>query len=477
MKPLAIDEIRRAVRGEWLRAGEPVTVTAVSTDSRTVGPGELFVAVPGERFDGHDFVPQAADAGAAAAIVCKGWQPPAGSDPAPPGGIIAVDDTIRALGDLGAYHRGLCKAKVVAVTGSNGKTTVKRMIHHILSRRLTGTCSPKSFNNRIGVPLALLGARLGDDYVVCEVGSNAPGEIASLGRICRPNVAVITSVHPVHLEGLGTVDGVAVEKASLLGELQADGLAVVCGDVAPAAGGRALAQALRAHGRPTIRFGASEDCQVRLTDYRPQDGGCRFEVNGRLWVALAVPGRHNALNALAAMTVARRFASSLEQAAEALADFAGVAMRTECIVVGAVTIVNDAYNANPASMAAAADVLAERPAGRRVMVAGDMLELGPQSQWLHLQTGREIAARKLDLLIGVGPMGRYIAQGAAADGLRAETFGSVEQAISALPAMLQAGDVVLVKGSRSMGMERLVGPLQSAFANPPEGGTKKGPAR
>jgi UDP-N-acetylmuramoyl-tripeptide--D-alanyl-D-alanine ligase len=253
MKPLTCEEIRRAVHGQWLACGESVTACGVSTDSRTVKRGEVFFAVCGQRFDGHDYLPQAVAAGAVAAVVQKDCLQAKGLSPIPPGGVIGVPDTTRALGDLAAHHRGLCPAKVIAVTGSNGKTTVKRMIHQILRRRCTGTCGPSSFNNSIGVPLTLLGAQAGDDYVICEVGTNAPGEVAALGRICRPSIAVITSVGPAHLERLGSLEGVAVEKASLAGELDAGGMAIVCGDV-PAPAAAAMDHALTAFARHVVRF-------------------------------------------------------------------------------------------------------------------------------------------------------------------------------------------------------------------------------
>jgi UDP-N-acetylmuramoyl-tripeptide--D-alanyl-D-alanine ligase len=367
---------------------------------------------------------------------------------------------------------------VVAVTGSNGKTTVKRMIHHVLAGRLVGSCSPKSYNNQIGVPLTLLGVRPADDYVVCEVGSNAPGEVAALGRLCRPALAVITSVGPTHLERLLSVEGVAVEKASLLGELAGEGIGVVCGPGGAGEGAAALNKAIRAHGRPVIRFGEGEGCQVRLTAYEPRPGGARFEVNGHFRVDLAVPGRHNALNALAAMTVAQRFGIDLEEAGEALADFEPAEMRLQPVAAGSVTILNDAYNANPASMSAAAEVLAEHSARRRVFVAGDMLELGADSPRLHRQTGRRIAQGGVDLLIAVGAMGRYVAEGAAEGGSRAEAFASVEEAAGAVPGLLRPGDVVLLKGSRGMAMERLVAPIRSAFEpREPAEAPRKGRAR
>jgi len=467
MRPLMLEEIRKAVHGRWLRQGFAATVNGLSIDSRTARHGDLFVAIRGPRHDGHVFCAQAAKAGCIAAVVRRDSEPPPEVASLFGAGLIGVAETTTALGELAAYHRSLVPATVVAVTGSNGKTTTKGMIHHILSRWLVGSCSPKSFNNEIGVPLTLLGARPGDDYLICEVGSNCPGEIAALGRMARPDVAVITSVAPAHLQKLTSVGRIAAEKASLVGELADDGLAIVYSD------SEELDKALRFYRRRTIRFGVSDDADLRLTGYQQDFPAQRFELNGRLWVHLPLPGRHNALNALAAIAVAQRFGVEQDQAAAALADFEGMEMRLERLTAGDVTIINDAYNANPASVLAAADVLAGSPGKRKVVIVGDMLELGDQGPSLHLKTGRDIAARSPDLLIGVGPLGRYIAMGAAECGLKTETFDSSVSACRGVPALLCSGDLVLIKGSRATAMERLVEPIRAAFTKRPARAKRK----
>ncbi|KKK58013.1 hypothetical protein LCGC14_3048700, partial [marine sediment metagenome] len=220
------------------------------------------------------------------------------------------------------------------------------------------------------------------------------------------NVAVVTSVGQAHLAKLIDLEHVAAEKAALLGSLAPRGAAVIWADSAE------LARAVRAYDVKLIRFGADDSAELRLTGYEPRDGGGRFELNGRLWVDLPVAGRHNALNALAAIAVAQRFGFDQDTAAAALADFAGEAMRLEPVAAGDVTIINDTYNANPASVLAAADVLADCKGKRRVMIVGDMLELGDQAESLHVEVGKQLGGKRIDLLIGVGPLGRYIAQGA-----------------------------------------------------------------
>lgn len=446
------------MHGIWRTPATNFGVEGVTTDTRTARSGDLYVALSGEKFDGHSFLPEADKAGCIAAIVRRDFPLDAGLSRLFGGGIIGVQDTRVALGELAAHYRRLVPAAVVAVTGSNGKTTTKRMIHHILAKRHAGTCSPKSFNNNVGVPLTLLGVSPSDDYVVCEVGSNAPGEIAALTRIAQPDIAVITSVGPTHLEKLIDVAHVAVEKAAILTKLSAGGLAVVWSDSPE------LDRALRAYDCRQIRFGRSDDAELRLTGYIVQGEAQRFQINDRLWVRLPAFGRHMACNALAAIAVAQRFGFEQEEAAEALADFGGTEMRLQEVRCGSVRVLNDAYNANPASVAAAAAVLADVTTTRRVMILGDMRELGSAGEDLHRQLGLQLAG-VTDLLIGIGPLGRLLAEAAAQAGAATAAFDSTEAAAPAVPDLLRDGDVVLIKGSRAMGMERLVGPIAAAFGS------------
>jgi UDP-N-acetylmuramoyl-tripeptide--D-alanyl-D-alanine ligase len=273
-----------------------------------------------------------------------------------------------------------------------------------------------------------------------------------------PDVAVITSVGPTHLQRLGGVEQVAIEKAGILRELGPKGLGIVTADSPE------LDKVLRRHKGNLVRFGAHSEAQLRLTGYQAAGSACRFELNGRLWVNLMVPGRHNATNALAAIAVAQWFAITQEDAAAALADFAGVDMRLQAMPLGPVTLVNDAYNANPMSVLAAADVLADLPGGRKVMVLGDMRELGERARELHLQTGGELATRAIDLVVGVGPLGQLLAAGAADAGLTAVGADDLDAAVAELSRRLAPGDVVLLKGSRAMGLEGLIEPLRAALA-------------
>ncbi len=458
MKPLRLDEIRSAVNGRWLSEGRPAIIESVTTDSRTASDEELFFAIKGPHFDGHKFLAPAAQAGCVSAVVRLDCEPRPDITAMFPGGVIGVSDTTRALAALAGYHRGQCSATVIAITGSNGKTTVKQMVNHILAKRLTGTASPKSFNNHIGVPTTLLGGSASDDFLICEIGSSAPGEVATLSRIARPDIAVITGIAPAHLEKLGSIERIAAEKASILDALSSDGMAVIWAD------SDLLARAVKAYPCRALRFGESDAAELRLTSWQSDGESQRFEINGHLPVSLPLAGKHNAMNALAAIAVAQRMGFSPQDATAALADFSGVGMRLEWIDCGKVTIINDAYNANPASMLAGAAVLSASKAKRRVKIAGDMLELGDAAEQLHTEAGRQSGEMNIDLLIGIGPLGRYIAKGAEDCATPTETFESAGKAVNALAGMLAPGDLVLLKGSRGMELEQLIEPLTRAFA-------------
>ena len=272
MRPTPLDEIRQAIHGRWLTAATaaPVNIERATIDTRTAAAGDLFVAIAGATHDGHDFLAQAADAGCLSAVVRMDTPITDQLAQRLPGGIVGVADTTVALGELARMHRQRLTGTVIAVTGSVGKTTVKRMIHCILSAKLAGSAAPKSFNNAIGVPLTLLDAVAGDEYVVCELGSNAPGEIAALSQIVSPDLAVITAVGPSHLEALESIERVATEKASILTGLTERGVAIVNADSDP------LGRALMAYDARRIRFGASDDAELRLTGWEGEPLRQRF---------------------------------------------------------------------------------------------------------------------------------------------------------------------------------------------------------
>ncbi len=459
MKELALTEVRSAVRGRFLaRPHSPQPVTAVVTDSRQARPGALFVALAGQRVDGHQFVADALDRGAVAALV--GRDPGVG---AREGAILAVDDPLVALGDLARYYRGRVSATVVAITGSNGKTTTKEMVAHLLRPGLRVVKAQKSFNNFVGLPLTIFDIDPTTDLAVLELGTSAPGEIRRLAAIAQPHVGVITNIGLTHLEGLGSLAGVAQAKAELLDALQEDGTAVLnwdddwCRRIVPKLRGK------------LVTFGLTPEADVFATEVVQDARQLSFKLNGVQGFVLPVTGLHNLSNALAAVAVCRRLGLTPAEVAGRFAGFRLPAMRFEELRLGQVTIINDAYNANPVSMSAALSEFGRRQvAGRKFLVAGDMKELGADSPRFHQELGLRVAAQKLDGLFVVGEFAGEVAEGALAGGFPASaihTFATLAELAPAVLGELQPGDVVLLKGSRAMELERLVEVVRDALVD------------
>ena len=431
--------------------GQDVEFVAVSSDSRAITAGDLFVALRGENFDGAEFVASAAKSGAVAALVNLGSEI-SGQESGVP--LLLVEDTRLALGQLAAYWRAQFAVPVAAVTGSNGKTTVKEMLASIL-REAAGNAdailaTQGNLNNDIGMPLTLLKLRSHHRYAVIEMGMNHPGEIAYLTRLARPDVAIINNAASAHLAGLGSVEAVAHAKGEILEGLQEHGTAVINADDAYAPLWHRLAA-----GRAITGFGLEKDATVRA-QWRSQGNGGVIEVvtpQGNFSAALQAPGAHNARNALAAAAAALALRISLPAIAAGLEKFTGVAGRLQrkAALHGAV-LIDDSYNANPASVHAALKVLAEA-SGRKILVLGDMGELGPSAERLHSEIGTEARQLGVDKLLALGELtSRTVRE----FGKGARHFERIEDLLGALDKELARGDTVLVKGSRFMRMERVV---------------------
>jgi len=442
-------QIAEACDGTILWGDGSAAADGVCTDTRTLRRGQAFFALVGERHDGHDFLAAAAAGGATVLVVQRvpeEWRP------APGTALIQVVDTARALLTLAAWHRSRLPAKVIAVTGSYGKSTVKEMLGAILGREARCTVAPASFNNRIGVALTLLSASTADDFVVLEVGTNHPGEIDELARAARPDVGVITAIGEVHLEGLGSIEGVQEAKAELIPHIAPDGALVLNADDA-----RCASLADRFAG-VTSTFGLSAQAAVRLQCIQPSGEGWRFDMSG--WVfALPSGPRHNVLNAAAAVCAALAAGAQVRTAALALASFRAPHMRYERLELGGVTFICDCYNSNPPALRAAlASFLLETNAGRKVVVCGDMLELGEDGPRLHRELGAEAAASGVDVLVAVGPLAAHFVEGwhrRATPSQSALYFKCAAEAWSPLWWELRPGDAVLLKGSRGMQMETI----------------------
>jgi len=479
MKELPVTEIARITGARVVGAargpgGGRLVAASVSTDSRSIVRGDCFFAIVGGNFDGHDFVSEAFEKGAACAVVSKAECAGRLTGRA----LLVVEDTVKALGDLARECRRRAGFKVVAITGSVGKTTTREIAYHALSRRLRVHRSPRSFNNAIGLPLTLLSAAERDELVIAELGSSRPGEIAYLTGIAQPDVAVVTNVRPAHLAGFGSLEAILAEKLSIGEGLTEHGELIINADIPElvAAAGRKY--------QGFTSFGKSDRAEHRATDITADGLGSRFRI-GRTEVRLPLPGPGNVENALAAWAICRRFGLSVEEFADAMETLPAVAMRAELLRVGTLTVVNDCYNANPASMENALSILRSlEPSGggRRVFICGDMAELGAASEELHARLGASIAAAGVKLLITVGRLAAGAAEAArkaAQHDLDVKSFDEVRPACDNLHGLVKDYDIVLVKGSRSARLEAAVERLKELFGRPetPRQGAAAGAGR
>ncbi|MFA0757991.1 MAG: hypothetical protein KEFWMYNX_002292 [Candidatus Fervidibacter sp.] len=462
MLPLKLVDIADWTKGRLHNARGDETVTGVCPDSRKVQRGDLFVALKGERFDGHDFVAEAAAKGAAAAMV---QHPFASVIPQ-----VLVADTLRALGDLAAAYLRHLREKnpdlcVVAITGSSGKTTTKAMVAAIVQAAMPSVSSPESFNNEIGVPLTVLQAEPSHRALVLEYAMRKKGDIAYLCRIAPPEIAVITNIGTAHIGLLGSRQAIAEAKAEILLWDEGDGFAPMA--VLPTDDDFADFLRRRSKGK-VITFGFSPDAHVRgLRCEMDWDGTTLAATDGTQTIQVRLPtwGEHNARNALAALAVAKAMGIAWATASEALTKFQPPKMRLQrqWIEPPGCWVINDAYNANPDSVKAALRTLKALPAQRRVAVLGEMLELGAFHEQGHREVG-EVAAETVDLLLVVGEGAMAIAEGALAAGMPSERvvrFATLKEAQKVWREWLRAGDAVLLKASRAVGLERLLSELVS----------------
>ncbi len=421
----------------------------VRIDSREVHAGDIFLALRGQHQHGNNYASDAFERGAAAVIVdMPGIVAPEGR------WVLQVDDTLQALHRAADWQRSTFTGRVIAVTGSAGKTTTRHMIDTVLSSRLSGVASPANFNNHLGVPLSMLRWQESDSYAVLEMGADARGEIAELCNLARPSIGVITNIGNAHLGSFGGPAAIASAKSELLDALPADGLAVLNGDDRQL---RRLAERSRA---VVEWFGRGADCDVMATDVRSAEGRLCFTVEGERF-SVPVWGRHHLTSALAAVAIGRTFGLSIAEISRALSDFEPPPMRCQVSNFGAARVINDAYNSNPLAMRAALEVLREDPSmGQRIVVCGDMRELGKDGPRLHRQAGDEVVTVcGADVLVACGDHADEMVAGAIAAGMPRERTVACrlpEDAEPVLARIVGPGDVVLVKGSRSMNMERLL---------------------
>ncbi len=455
-------EVRKALGMSTDRAVEDLTFSGICTDSRSVEIGSLFVALVGERFDGHDFVAEALARGAAGAVVSRVADSEVGSP------LYPVPDTLQALGDLARHRRKELRARVVGITGSSGKTSTKDFLKEALSGSMRVHATAGNLNNRIGLPLTVLATPPDAQVLVLELGTNEPGEIRALTAVARPQLGVITTVSETHLEKLGSMEGILEEKLDLFRFLPADGLAVV-GDDPPILEERARSVTAERLAADLLVVGWSERAlpQLRPREAEAMEDGCyRFLWEGEQ-VQLQVPGRHSVQNALLALAVARALGVPPRDAVLRIGRVLATGMRSEIRVLGSLTLLVDCYNASPQSVRAALDLLATvRRPGRRVAVMGSMLELGERSQLLHCQVLEDALSRSLDLVVATGlftEAARFVTRPPGGPELVA--VGGLDEAETVLLERLGGDEVVLLKASRGVAMEALIPVLEARFGS------------
>jgi UDP-N-acetylmuramoyl-tripeptide--D-alanyl-D-alanine ligase len=450
MDPLTLEQIaefvgvvRQGGRGDEL-------IHNLNTDSRTVRPGELFVALRGEKFDGHRFIEEAASRGAVGALAEADWNGRVPSSFS----LLRVPDTLLAYQQIAAQYRESLRVKVVAITGSNGKTSTKDFTASVLSRRFRVTKTVGNFNNHVGLPRTILQASSEDEIGVWEIGMNHPGEIAPLAQIAKPDVAIITNIGIAHIEFMGSREAIAQEKGDLAASLGAEGALILHG-------ADEFAHTIAQRTASRVIFAGVDEGEVQARDITQTANGAEFELHEgahRCHAVLPVPGLHMVQNALLAVAAGRLFGVSLEECAAGLISAPLTKARLQIKTIHGVQFIDDSYNANPDSTKAALRTLAElETSGQRFAVLGQMLELGAESRRGHQEVGELAASLGIDSLIAIGNDSAEIAAGAESAGLtKSKLVSGPEEAVDLLCESARPGDLVLVKGSRSARTERVL---------------------
>ncbi len=464
MNPLTLSQIAQFA-GASLSCGDgTVVINKVSTDSRTIKPGELFVALRGENFEGHHFIEAGAKAGATGALVDLNW---AGNVPNN-FALLRATDTLQAYQTLAANYRRSLALKVLAITGSNGKTSTKDFAAAVLARRFRVTKTEGNFNNHVGLPRTILEATSEDEVAVWEIGMNHPGEIAALSKIAAPDAAIITNIGVAHIEFMGSREAIAAEKGALAEAIETQGTVILNAD-------DPFSEGIAARTRAKVVSAGTTGGAVRAIEIRQSADGSEFTVvegAHRCRAQLPVAGTHMVQNALLAVAAGRAFGLSIEECAAGLAAAPLTKARLQIKEIGGVQFLDDSYNANPDSMKAALRTLVELDAeGKRIAVLGEMRELGAESERGHREIGETAATLGVDQLITIGDAAALIAEGARTAGLdKVSSARSTSEAAKLLSEMAEPGDLVLIKGSRVARTEEVIeqfGSQNSAVATSP----------
>src|SRR6516162_9469771 len=440
MNPLTLSQIAQFAGASLSSSDGTVVINKVSTDSRTIKPGELFVALRGENFEGHDFVEASAKSGATGALVALKW---AGNVPNN-FALLHATDTLLAYQNLAANYRKSLPINVLAITGSNGKTSTKDFAASVLARRFRVTKTKGNFNNHVGLPRTILEATSQDEVAVWEIGMNHPGEIAALSKIAMPDAAIITNIGLAHIEFMGSREAIASEKGALAEAVEPQGTVILNADDPFSTG-------IAARTRAKVVLAGTTGGTVRAIEIRQSTEGSEFTIiegAHRCRAQLPVAGSHMVQNALLAVAAGRAFGLSLEECAEGLAAAPLTKARLQIREIGGVQFLDDSYNANPDSMKAALRTLIELDApGKRIAVLGEMGELGAESEKGHREVGEAAATLGVDHLIAIGKLGALIAERARACGLQESVaVATTSEAAGKLGELTAPGDLVLIKG-------------------------------
>ena len=470
MNNIKVSDILNATGGKLIQGNSDLLINGISTDTRTIKHGEIFFALEGENYDGHKFVEQAIHNGAAGAVISSGKEAAYSfHNGFKKCALLEVTDTLRALGDLAKFYRNSLPTSFIAVTGSNGKTTTKDMAYHVLGNFKSVSKSRKSFNNFIGVPLTIFGTENTHDYCVVEMGTNAPGEIKRLSGIVFPDITILTNISHAHLEGLGSIEGVASAKSEFIENMAEDGTLITnadddwCNRIASSFNGK------------VISFGFNQSADIKASNAERNDSGFVFTVNDSFTVNLPVFGKHNIYNALAVIAMCEAVGVGIEAVCDKFIGFKLPPMRMEKQICGGIVVINDSYNSNPSSMSSALDALSQlMTSGRKVLICGDMLELGDYAERLHKEVGAKVANANIDVLWTVGPSSRFVAEEAIASGMLRENILSCEtseEMCSFVASQLKKDDTVLIKGSRRMKLECVLRQIENCFSGKSENNT------
>ncbi|AIS52711.1 UDP-N-acetylmuramoyl-tripeptide--D-alanyl-D-alanine ligase MurF [Thermoanaerobacter kivui] len=457
MMELLVKELINAVEGKLVNGNTNVKITGISTDSRKITKGELFVPLKGERFDGEDFVKDAVSSGAVAVITADLRNVELLKDTTV--AVIYVKDTLTAFHEIAAYYRKKFDIPFIAVTGSSGKTTTKDMIAEVLSKKYAVLKTGGNFNNEIGLPLTIFRLESYHQIAVVEMGMSGIGEIKRLKEIAKPQVAVFTNIGVAHIEKLGSRENILKAKAELIEDFGENNVIVLNAD------DDMLVRLPQTYRGKYYKYGITNG-DVKAYNIEKDERGVRYVLKVRELekrVELSIPGMHNVYNSLAAICVGLEFGVSVEDMADALREFKPEKMRLNIIDGGKIKIIDDAYNANPDSMKAALTVLRDLDSKRKVAVLGDMLELGEYSKEAHKDIGKFVLECGIDVLVTSGNFAKYIAEEAKICGMNSSNIficKNNEEANKVLDSIIKEGDLILVKGSRGMKMEQIVHHLQ-----------------